>query len=117
MYFLKSINYLDGTVTIGDLCSGESDLDIDFLDIPETCKHVGRIFGIRLAENGAIVELRTVTDIAASLVAFATSVNNAETRIISDGEIITKDESGREITVNAFDTAFLQTLLQKSEVC
>ena len=99
------------------MCSGESDLDIDFLDIPETCKHVGRIFGIRLAENGAIVELRTVTDIAASLVAFATSVNNAETRIISDGEIITKDEHGKEITVNAFDTAFLQTLLQKSEVC
>ena len=117
MYFLKSINYLDGTVTIGDLCSGESDLDIDFSDIPETCKHVGRIFGIRLAENGAIVELRTVTDIAASLVTFAASVNDADTRIISDGKIIAKDESGKEIIINAFDTVFLQALLQKGEVC
>ena len=103
-YFLKSINFLDNTVTVGDFSSGEGDIDLEFSELSTACKRVGGIAGIELAENGAIISMRTVTSVVASVL----SNVYRNIRIPAEGTVeYSGGPHGDEpaMYVNAYDTA------------
>lgn len=102
-YFLKSINFLDSTVTVGDFSSGEGDIDLEFSELPTACRHAGGIAGIELAENGAIISMCTVT------CAVANDLSNAynNIRIPVEGTVeYSGGPHGDEpvMRINAYDT-------------
>ena len=109
MYYLKSINFIDGTVTVGDSVSGESDMDIELDVLPETCKRVGGIRGVELADNGAIISMQTVTDMVATALA---GDPDCIVRMPEEGTVIVKNLlTSVESPVNAYDTEFIKVLL------
>lgn len=102
-YFLKSINFLDNTVTVGDFSSGEGDIDLEFSELSTACKRVGGIAGIELAENGAIISMCTVTS------AVANDLSNAYSNIRIPVEGTVEYSCGPHgdeptICINAYDT-------------
>ena len=109
MYYLKTINFIDGTITVGDSVSGESDMDIELSILPETCKRVGGIRGVELADNGAIISMQTVTDMVATALA---GDPDCIVRMPEEGTVIVKNLlTSVESPVNAYDTEFIQVLL------